>query len=738
MKRRILYIAGYGRSGSTLLDSLLSNHQHAVGGGELFFVWQYLRDNRPCSCGVPMRECPFWSAVIDRTGFRLGLPSTSLPYQEFEDLRMKIEGSYRSKGDRNKHLRVTSTLVNAILDEANAEVLIDSSKSCRWATHRAELLSDLDEFDFRMIHLVRHPQAVMWSTGRGRNEKMRTADSTRESSAIARNLRMARGIASWTATNRSVERTIRKLHRVSVLRLRYEDIATNPVGTLRKISEFAGISLADVIEKVEQGIPLKVGHGVGGNRMRQKPVAKIKLDDQWAEKLPPAAKALSAVSVPAMRRYGYQFSVSPQVATTDPKISIGSAASRAPVVWHIAGEDAHVRIPSLLALRKLGYDVGVCGSCSEDPFIAAEIPYYRYPVNRFSDPVTDRKSVNALANLMKQHRPDIVHGFSTKPSLFSPQAAAKANLSINVRTVTGMGYLFSVDSLKTAAIRPVYRHLQRRVSRLVDRTVFQNSDDRSYFIQHGLVNSVKTMLIPGSGVAPELFVSTETSRQAINAIRSKLELVGCKVVLMVTRLVRAKGVSDFLKAAVEYQKQYGGSGQKVQFVLIGPLATEGGQAVPLQEIEAAGSAVRYLGRREDVSLFMQMADVFVLPTLYREGIPRVLLEAACASTSIVTTDMPGCREVVEHKKTGLLVPKSDPMAIVESVCTLVNDEELSLQLQAAALKRVHEGFAFEHIVGLYDQLYKTLLDEKRVPAWPKPVDNWSVLDPAPVIQVTER
>lgn len=390
--------------------------------------------------------------------------------------------------------------------------------------------------------------------------------------------------------------------------------------------------------------------------------------------------------------------------------------SRRPVVWHVAGEDAHVRIPSLLALRKLGYDVGVCGWCDEQPFLDANIPFYQYPVRRFLSPLSDKKSIQTLTELMRQHQPDIVHGFSTKPSLFSPQAAAKAGVRVNVRTVTGMGYLFSDRNLKTKLLRPIYRALQRRVARLTDSTVFQNSDDRGYFIDRGLVDAKKATLIPGSGVDPERFLESYESKSKIHDVREELGLQDKKVVLMVTRMVRSKGVNDFLSAALMFQKQH--QQENVQFVLIGPLATEGSQAVPLSEIEAASSAVRYLGRREDIVTFMQMADVFVLPTLYREGIPRVLLEAASAQTPIVTTDMPGCREVVTHGDTGLLVPRKNPEAIASAVNSLLSDESLRRKVMEGALSRVHQQFAFEHVVSKYDELYRGLLQQKKVPAWP--------------------
>ena len=128
-------------------------------------------------------------------------------------------------------------------------------------------------------------------------------------------------------------------------------------------------------------------------------------------------------------------------------------------VWHVGGEDVYMRIPLLLKLRARGFRVGAVGSCDGSRFAQNRIPYWRYPLTRWIAPLADRRSGVCLRGLFASHRPEIVHAFDTKPGVLAMLAARDAGIRGRVRTITGMGYVFSSRSPLALALRPAYRHL---------------------------------------------------------------------------------------------------------------------------------------------------------------------------------------------------------------------------------------------------------------------------------------
>ena len=323
-----------------------------------------------------------------------------------------------------------------------------------------------------------------------------------------------------------------------------------------------------------------------------------------------------------------------------------------PTVWHVGGEDVNLRIPLLLELRKRGFQVGAVGSEEGNKFLTKNIPYFRYTLEREINPWADIRSRKQLFQLFNQYKPDIVHGFDTKPALIAPIMALKAGISGRVRTITGMGYVFSSASPLALGLRPIYRHLQRQASAATEVTIFQNPDDRQYFRQYKMVKEDRDDLVLGSGINIENLLETSPNPDNLVETQRELGLQGQLVVIMIARLVVTKGVREYLQAAsIICQKR-----KNVTFLLVGSVSSEGRQAIPVQEIQQYAKVVRYLGFRQDISTLLSLSDLFVLPSYYREGVPRVLLEAGSMKLPLITTNMPGCKEVVRDGWNGLLVP----------------------------------------------------------------------------------
>jgi len=378
----------------------------------------------------------------------------------------------------------------------------------------------------------------------------------------------------------------------------------------------------------------------------------------------------------------------------------------APRVWHVGGDDVHLRIPLLLRLRAAGFDVAAAGAGCARLFEAAGIPYFEYGLAPGLSPLADLRARGRLARLLREQRPDIVHAFDTKPGLLVPHAARAAGGVVCTRTIVGLGRLFARDDLAARVGRAVYRGAQKHVAPGCALTVFQNEDDRREFVKHGLLKGRPHALVRGSGVDADALRAAAPGAERVAALRRELGAgVGeGALVLMVARVVASKGVREFMAAAAELRAE-----RAARFVLVGPADGERAASALRRELEASPD-VSWLGRRDDVPALLAAADVFALPTYYREGLPRVLLEAAAMRVPIVTTPVPGCREVVQDGVTGLVVPPRDARALAAALRRLLDDAALRNRLTAAADERVRSQFSLERVAAEYAALYRQLLN----------------------------
>ncbi len=384
----------------------------------------------------------------------------------------------------------------------------------------------------------------------------------------------------------------------------------------------------------------------------------------------------------------------------------GTSTGR-PTVWHIGGDDVHLRIPLLRRLREKGFDVGAVGSEDSEPFRQHDIPYWYYPLKRFISPWSDRVARARLYELFSHHRPDIVHAFDIKPTLFTPEAAQRARLRGCVRTITGMGYVFSSSSLLALALRPGICHLHKKASHAASMTIFQNPDDQAFFRRKGLVPTGRDTLVLGSGLDVDELLRDCPDDESLAELRNRLGLNGHVVVTMISRLVRHKGVVEYLQAARAIRQR----NQNVHFLLVGPLASEGRQAVSRSEISRFSDDVSYLGPRNDVPALLAISDLFVLPSYYREGIPRVLLEAGAMGLPLITTDMPGCREAVLHGTNGRLVPPRDVDSLVKAIDQLLHSQPLRKSMGGISRRRVRDHFGLTSVADAYAKIYRQVLEQ---------------------------
>lgn len=385
--------------------------------------------------------------------------------------------------------------------------------------------------------------------------------------------------------------------------------------------------------------------------------------------------------------------------------SIGPVDPARPHLVCVGGEDHHLRIPFILALMDRGFRVTAVASGDPAPFERVGVPFRSFHLQRFIGPVADQTSIGQLRAILLEHQVDLVQSFDTKPNLLVPLASRGLTQTRVVRTINGLGWVYSSRSPVALGLRPAQRALHRLVKRWVTATIFQNQDDMAFFQRHRMLGDQMTRLIPGSGIDLNGFSAATATAPAPDALRAAFGLGTAPVVLTVTRLTRRKGIPTLLQAA----KIVHATRPDVRFVLVGPRESEGPLAVRQEEIDRHAPYVIALGRRDDVPALLKMADIFAFPTEYREGVPRVLLEAGLAALPMVATAMPGCNDVIRDGWNGFLVPPRRPDLLAIRILDMLDDPVTARVMGRYAHMRVTSEFGLELTATRYHRLYQEVL-----------------------------
>jgi glycosyltransferase involved in cell wall biosynthesis len=304
------------------------------------------------------------------------------------------------------------------------------------------------------------------------------------------------------------------------------------------------------------------------------------------------------------------------------------------------------------------------------------------------------RTVFELARLYRRVRPDIAHHVAIKPVLYGSIAARLAGVPGVVNAVAGMGYAFSSTDFKARLLRPaILAAFRALLNARGSRLIVQNRDDRALLISKGIVDAERVRLIRGSGVDTTVFLP-------------RPEPTGTPVVMLASRLLRDKGIFEFIEAA----KQLMSENIAARFVLVGAPDPENPASIsPAQLKDLIGDAVEWWGPRDDMPRVLAEASVVCLPSSYREGLPKILLEAAACGRPIVATDVPGCREIVVHGENGLLVPARDSGALAAAVKALLDDPDRRSILGTRGRCMTEENFSVEHISHQTLNVYNDLL-----------------------------
>lgn len=355
------------------------------------------------------------------------------------------------------------------------------------------------------------------------------------------------------------------------------------------------------------------------------------------------------------------------------------------------------RLPVARAAEVAGASVGVVAP--EGPAVeavrGAGFACHVLPLSRRGmNPWTEAGSLAALIRLYRAQRPDLVHHFTIKPVLYGGVAARAAGVPAVVDTITGLGYVFTSQARRARVLRLVVLAGYRlALSHPRIRVVFQNEADRSLLAASGVLKGRATEIIPGSGIHLGRFPAIP-------------EPQGVPRVVLPSRMLWDKGVAEFVEAAGRLRKQ----GVAGTFVLVGDTDPGNPSAIPAERLRAWAreGVVDWLGWRDDMPEVLASAHVVCLPS-YREGFPRVLMEAAACGRPVVATDAPGCRDVVEAGRTGLLVPPRDAVALAEALELLLVDPVRRAAMGKEARALAERRFSADEVAAATIRLYAGLL-----------------------------
>jgi glycosyltransferase involved in cell wall biosynthesis len=308
------------------------------------------------------------------------------------------------------------------------------------------------------------------------------------------------------------------------------------------------------------------------------------------------------------------------------------------------------RLPLLKYLENQGHEVIAIAPVDE---YTKKIPYEFHPIrikSRSLNPLQHFAVIIRFIKIFRKVKPDIALLYTIQPNTHGNIAAYLTGVK-TISNIAGLGNLYIEKKFTTRIATTLYKFALKHPMKVF----FQNNIDMDMFIEQSLVDVEKSERIPGSGVDIERFSPKAVQKNSSEPF----------VFLLASRMLWDKGVAEFAEAAKLVKKEQ----ENLIFRLVGPLNADNPAALTTQDMDriTANGALEYMGASDQMEDVIADADCVVLPTYYREGLPRVLLEAAAMGKPIISTDAAGCKDVVEHGENGL-------------ICKSRNAEDLALQM----------------------------------------------------------
>lgn len=322
---------------------------------------------------------------------------------------------------------------------------------------------------------------------------------------------------------------------------------------------------------------------------------------------------------------------------------------------------------------------------------ALGVEYHEIKINNKGvNPIEDAKLVYDFYRIYKKIDPDVLLHYTIKPNIYGTMAGGLLGIPV-ISNISGLGTVFLNDTFSARVARFLYR-----VALKIPKKVFyQNADDRELFVALKLVNRIKTALLPGSGIDTQRFKPLESVRGDTDGLQF----------LFIARLVKDKGLVEYVEAAKIIKREFNAT-----FGILGSFYSGNPTAITEEEMKVweEEGGITYLGVSDDVKLFIAEADCIVLPS-YREGLSRVLLEAASMAKPIITTNVAGCKEVVDDGVNGYLCEVKDAFSLHKQMKKMIalSKEERNEMGMKGREKVIHE-FEESLVIEAYKHTIKDL------------------------------
>lgn len=353
------------------------------------------------------------------------------------------------------------------------------------------------------------------------------------------------------------------------------------------------------------------------------------------------------------------------------------------------------RLPIALAAQERGYTVHVATRAGEtvEQILGKGFIHHELSLSRNGSSIpSELSSLLNIWRLINKIEPDVLHLVTIKPVLYGGIASRFTSVKKVVAAVSGLGTLFLAEGSKADLKRKVGIGLYRLALRSKKTTVIlQNPDDKQLLIDLKAVKAEQTTLIRGSGIDLSTF---QTFPENITDI---------PVVTFAARLLFDKGVAEYVEAI----KLLNEKGVVAHYHIVGDLDPGNITSATTTDIEewSAIPNLVVVGYQEDMSAVFRDSNIAVLPS-YREGLPKVLIEAAACGRAVITTDVPGCRDAIEENETGLLVPVKDSNELANAIEKLVTDTELRIEMGIAGRQLAEREFAIEKVIEKHLSIYQ--------------------------------
>lgn len=344
------------------------------------------------------------------------------------------------------------------------------------------------------------------------------------------------------------------------------------------------------------------------------------------------------------------------------------------------------RLPLALAAIKQGYDIylitrdtGQRSNIEKQGINFISIPFDRSGMN----PVKDLCLIFKICRLIKRHRPDIIHNVTIKPAAYGTIAAKFAGESPKViNAISGLGYNF-IDG-RNGPVQTLLNSFLSYAFRGGVTFIFQNDDDRLVYSRKGLLEKNEYRIIKGSGVDAASFKFQPPVQK------------GYLIVGLTARLLFDKGIIEFIEAAQQLEGKWKG---KAKFVIAGNEDPNNKACISVAQLQKMliPGYIEWVGFQDDIQSFLVQSDIICLPS-YREGLPKSLVEAMAVGRPIVTTDVPGCRECVENRVNGYLVPVKNSSALADAIQSLLLDEGTRLEMGKASRRKMEAELSLDQVI----------------------------------------